>query len=233
MKLTYFFVILLFPCLACAKYSHESEVSSVTTGGNTDVETYLFRTVNKLEFDNTIYRLSGHYTYGEASGVVSARDWDINISFEHKIRRNMSWFIGEVAEGLPFQGIRARYNSDIGLKYYYIKLDERNFFSELGYRYTVEDQVQPGEDQYEHKGRFFTEYNDKPTKNFSYRLWIEYIPSFTKGDYLFIHEASITSILSSIFSLKLAFRGNYDQKPVSPGLKNYDYSYTSSLLARF
>lgn len=214
--------------------THESEISSVTTGGNSNVETYLFKTLHQVQQETLTYRISGHYTYGEAAKEVSARDWDINLKFDQMMTRKVAYYIGEMVEGYRFQDIKARYNSDIGLKYYFIKKDNRNFFTEGGFRYTVEDRYGPSQTQFENKGRLYQEYNDKPSKYFSYRLWLEYIPNFTtKGDYLIIHEASITSILSSIFSLKVAFRGSYDNRPATVGNKNYDYSYTTSLVARF
>lgn len=226
-------LLLLLPTIALAQFSNESEVSSVATGGNSKVETYLVKTLNKFEAEKNIYQVSGHYTYGESSEQVSARDWDLSGKYERRFSEHFSWFVGEVIEGYRFQGIKARYNSDAGLKYYLIKSDRRNVFTELGYRYSIEDQYY-SETAYENKARAFIEINEKPNDNFSYRLWGEYIPNFTRtSDYLFIHEASLTSILTSKFSLKFAWKGIYDQEPIIEGNKNYDFTYTTSLVARF
>ena len=231
MKLAFF--LLLFPVLCFAQYSNESEVSSVVTGGNSKVETYLVKTLNKYVSGKNTHQLSGHYTYGEARNEVSAREWTANYKFDHVWSDHFGYYLGEVIEGYRFQGIKARYNSDAGLKYYFKKSELRNFFAEVGYRYTIEDRYY-SETGYENKGRVFIEWNDKPNQNFSYRLWAEYIPNFTDtSDYLFIHEASVTSILTSMFSLKLAWKGIYDDKPIIAGNKNYDFTYTTSIVARF
>jgi putative salt-induced outer membrane protein len=230
----YFLLLLLLPMSVMAELTHESEVSSVVTGGNSNVETYLFKTSNQLEQERMIYRFNGHYTYGEASEIVSARNWDVAIKLERRFSEHFAFYFAEIVEGYRFQGIKARYNTDGGFKYYFVRTDERKIFSEAGLRYTIEDQYGSAATEYEKKGRLYAEINDKPNENFSYRLWIEYIPNFTNtNDYLVLHEASITSILNSVFALKFAFKGIYDDEPVVEGNKNYDYTYTTSIVARF
>lgn len=227
-------VLILTSCSAWAKYTNESELSSIVTGGNSEVETYLVKTDNRLAFDIYSYNLNGHYTYGEANNEVSARDWHINPKIERKISQSFAVYVGELVEGYRFQGIKARYNSDAGLKYYFIKSDDMNIFSEAGYRYTIEDRYTPEENVYENKGRLYGEINQQPNKNFSYRYWLEYLPNFTNAkDYILTHEASITSILTNTFSLKFSYRGIYDDLPAIPGNKNYDYTYMTSLVAKF
>ncbi|MFA5584429.1 MAG: DUF481 domain-containing protein [Bacteriovoracaceae bacterium] len=226
-------LLLLIPTLTFAQYSNESEVSSVVTGGNSKVETYLVKTLNKYLDGKNTHQLSGQYTYGESRDEVSAREWNANYKFDRVWTDHFGFYVGEVVEGYRFQGIKARYNSDAGLKYYFTKSEKRNIFTEVGYRYTIEDQYY-SETAYENKGRVFVEINDKPNNNFSYRIWAEYLPNFSRSnDYLFIHEASLTSILTSRFSLKFAWKGIYDQEPVIEGNKNYDFTYTTSLVARF
>jgi putative salt-induced outer membrane protein len=110
----------------------------------------------------------------------------------------------------------------------------KNFFSELGYRYTIEDRYQPEDNQYSNKARAYTEWNHKYSETFRYRLWAEYVPNFSQSkDYLMVYEASLTSILTSMFSLKVAYKGMYDNVPAVMGNKNYDYTYTTSLVAKF
>lgn len=82
--------------------------------------------------------------------------------------------------------------------------------------------------------RAYTEWNHKYSETFQYRLWAEYVPNFSQSkDYLMIYEASLTSILTSMFSLKVAYKGMYDNVPAVMGNKNYDYTYTTSLVAKF
>jgi putative salt-induced outer membrane protein len=227
-------LLLLFPQILWAQFVHESEISLLGTGGNTDVQTYNFRTKNQWDRRQNTYRFGGHYTYGESGEAVNVRDWDANLHYERKVSTNAGLFIGEVVEGFRFRNIKARYNSDIGYKYHFIRSDLQNFFSEVGYRYTIEDRYAPQENLYESKGRLYTEYNRKVTETFTGRLWVEYVPNFTDDrEYLLNFEASGTAILTSVFSLRVAFRGFYDDRPANPNLRNFDYQYTTSLVSKF
>jgi hypothetical protein len=154
------FVLLIFlPLQALAQLVHESEVSTLATGGNTSVQTYLVRSKNQWVVKNHTYRFGGHYTYGESAGSVNVRDWDAYLQFEKQVSENAGLFFGEVIEGFPFRNIKARYNTDIGYKYHFIRSDLQNLFSELGYRYTIEDRISPHDNLFESKVRLYTEFN--------------------------------------------------------------------------
>jgi len=217
-----------------AQYTNESELAIVQTGGNSEVQTTNAKTLNVYKWQLNQVKIGGHYTYGESDNGVSARNWDVNTRYEREISSHLSLTAGEIIEGNRFTGVKARYNSDVGAKYFYIKSDLKNFFSELGYRYAIEDRYEPNPNTFDNKARFFNELNHKISETVQYRLWIEYIPNFTESkDYLINGEASITSILNSVFSLKVSYLGMYDNRPAFDGYKNYDYTTTTSLVAKF
>ncbi len=219
---------------AMAQLTNESELAIIQSGGNAEVQTTNAKTTNVYKWEKYSALFGGHYTYGETTDNVSVRNWDVNGKVEQEIRRNISLVLGEIIEGNRFIGIKARYNSDIGVKYYYSKSDALNFFTELSYRYAIEDRYAPLENTYDHKGRFYNEYDRKYSETLQYKLWLEYVPNFTDGkDYLVNGEVSMTSILSTTFSLKVAYKGMYDNRPASPAFKNYDYLTTTSLVAKF
>lgn len=206
----------------------------VKTGGNSDVQTTNTKTTNLLKWDLNQLRLGGHYIYGETNDGVSARNWDFNSKYEREVSPHVSYTFGEVIEGNRFTGIKARYNTDIGGKYYYVRTDAKNVFSELGYRYTIEDRYAPAENTFDNKVRFYNELNQKVSETVQYKIWLEIVPNLTDTkDYLVNGEASLTSILNSIFSLKVSYLGMYDNRPAQSGFKNYDYTTTTSLVAKF
>lgn len=226
--------LLLVPAVCLAQFTNESELSMVKTGGNSEVQTTNTKTTNLYKWDKSQVKAGGHYTYGESNNGVSARNWDVNGKFERELSAHVSYFVGEVLEGNNFTGIKTRYNSDAGAKYYYIKTDLKNLFSELGYRYTIEDRFAPAENTYDNKGRLYNELNHKVSETVQYKLWLEYVPNFTESkDYLINGEASLTSILNSTFSLKVAYLGMYDNQPAQAGFKNFDYVTTTALVAKF
>lgn len=224
----------LFSVSAMAQLINESELALIQSGGNAEVQTTNAKTTNTYRWMKYSALFGGHYTYGETKDNVSVRNWDVNGKVEQEIRPNMSLVLGEIIEGNKFIGLKSRYNSDFGVKYYYTKTDTQNFFTELSYRYTIEDRYEPLENAYDHKARLYNEFDHKYSETLQYKLWLEYVPNFTEGkDYLVNGEASVTSILTTTFSLKVAYKGMYDNKPASSGFKNYDYLTTTSLVAKF
>jgi putative salt-induced outer membrane protein len=227
-------VLWMVPNIVLAQFANESEFALVKTGGNSDIQTTNARTSNIYKWKKNQILASGRYLYGETKSGVSARNWDLNGKFEREVHPHISFFLGEIVEGNNFTGIKARYNSDAGGKYYYIKNDLKNVFSELGYRYTVEDRIAPVLNTYDNKARFYNEINHKISQTVQYKFWLEYIPNFTeRKDYLINGEASLTSILNSVFSLKVSYLGLYDNLPARSGLKNFDFTTTTSLVAKF
>jgi putative salt-induced outer membrane protein len=231
MKFIFLFLITL-PVFA--QLTNQSEVSMVTAGGNSQLKAYNTKTAHKYVMDKSNLYLGGHYTYGESAESLSARNWDFNSKFDHVVHHKFSLMIGQITEGDNFQGIKARYNFDIGPKYFFSKSEKTNFYLELGYRYTIEDRFQPVENVFENKARAYSFYDYKLNENVSWALWLEYIPNFTDSrDYLVNGEASLTSILNSLFSLKVAYKGMYDDLPAVEGNKNYDFQTTTALVAKF
>ncbi|MGE3608881.1 MAG: DUF481 domain-containing protein [Bacteriovoracaceae bacterium] len=231
-------IVAMFLTLVCypvwAQLSNESELATIQTGGNSQVQTINAKTTNNYLWIKNKVIFGGHYTYGETQNGVSARNWDLNGKYEREMTSRLSLVGGEIVEGNQFTGIKARYNTDAGLKYYYTKTDSKNIFSELSYRYTIEDRYSPIKNTYDNKARFYNELSHKFSETVSYKFWLEYIPNFTTGkDYLVNGEASLTSILNSIFSLKIAYKGMYDNLPATAQLKNYDYMTTTSIVAKF
>lgn len=228
------FILTLFSINVWAQFTHESEVSLVQTGGNSEVETNNLKTTNLYTWESNQFKFGGHYIYGETNNGVSARNWDVNGKYERAISPHFSLTAGEIIEGNHFTGIKARYNSDLGIRYYFIKTDLKNLFTELGYRYSIEDRYEPLQNTYDNKARFYNELNHKISETVQYKFWLEIIPNFSENDdYLINGEASITSILNSIFSLKVAYMGMYDNRPAFAGFKNYDYTTTTALVAKF
>jgi putative salt-induced outer membrane protein len=227
-------VSLILTTSALAQFTNESELSLVQTGGNSEVQTNNAKTTNVYQWTRNSLRFGGRYTYGETENGVSARNWDINARFERILSPKISATLGGVIEGNTFIGLQTRYNSDAGLKYYHVKSDMKNIITELGYRYTIEDRVAPIENTYDNKGRLYNEINHKISETVQYKVWLEFVPNFTESeDYLINGEASITSILNSVFSLRVAYLGMYDNLPAFSGFKNYDYTTTTSIVAKF
>lgn len=225
---------LLFSGMVHAQYSNESEVSVVVSGGNTEVEVYNGQTKNTYKKEKNTYVLGGHYTYATSSQVESARNWDVNFRYERALSKKWSAFFGAQVEGDKFQGIDKRYNFDLGGIYKYFTTDKHNLLSEAGYRLTKEEYLTVTKaDETFSKARLYTEYNRKHSEAVSFKIWAEYLYNFNETeDWLLNFEPSLNVVLTNMLSFKLAYKGMYDNEPVS-GNKKYDYNYTTGLIAKF
>lgn len=229
------------------KWSNQSEASIIQTGGNTNLETYNLKTDVSRKKGKRIYSAGGHYTLGVSKTeddngdeirTETARNWDARLKYEQELSIKGNGYAGVQYEGDTFSGFEQRDNYDIGGKYKMHEGDDFNTFFELGYRYTIERTTTRNEDDedefHDHKGRVFWELNHKVREGLSYRFWTEYIYNFTRTeDYLINFEPSMAFTLTSIFSIKLAYKGMYDNDPAIDGNKYLDWTYTTSLIAVF
>lgn len=233
MRLLALILILTTSLSAQAKLTHESEASLINSGGNSELQSYNVKTDNKYNFTKNAINFGGHYTYGEANNSLSARNWDVSTKYEFGLTETLSALVAETIEGNRFQDVKVRYNTDAGLKYKLIKNEKTDWFLEGAYRYTVEDRYS-SDNVYQHKARTYTEWNRKQSEALQMKLWIEYLPNFSAGtDWMLTGEASLTAIMTSILSVKFAYKGLYDNLPAQPELKNYDHITTTSLVAKF
>ena len=211
------------------KYSNESEASTLVNGGNTKLKTYNAKTLNKYKFSKNILKLGGHYTYGETEETESINNWDLNFRYERELSEKLDAFLGETLEGNKFAGFDYRYSLDLGMSYNFIKTEKMKLKTELGYRYTIEKKVDIDGKEKDHKGRFFFKAESKHFKSFTPKFWFEYIRNIEESeDYQVSFEPSITVILTSIFSLKTAYKGVYDNTPAKEGNSKYYYSLITS-----
>ena len=217
-----------------AKLKNETEIGMIESTGNSEIYTVNAKTNNTQKWSRSSINFGGYYIYGESAYTVSARNWNILTKYERELTPKLSIIFGEIIEGNKFTGIKSRYNTDLGPRYFYLKNDSQTFFSELVYRYTIEDRYAPLENTYDHKARLYNEFEHRYSSQMQYKLWLEYIPNFSDGkDYLINTEASLTAILNSTFSLRISYKGMYDNQPASSDFKNYDSITTTSLVAKF
>lgn len=247
MRISSLLICLLFICAAQAKISTETELSSIQTGGNSTVETYNLKTLSKLAKEKSIFSFGGHYTLsaseqvnaeGDEEKVESARNWDANAKYEQTMSDSFSGFVGVIVEGDEFSGIKQRENVDLGGKYYFHKTDKTTSFTEVGARYSIERTTkrnEDGEDVFNYtKARLYYEIAHQKSESLSYKFWLEYIPNFTESeDYLVTYEPSVAVALSNMFSMKVAYKAVYDNVPNVEGNENTDYTFTTSLIAKF
>ncbi len=223
---------LIFSVSVQAEFKNESEVSMVVTGGNTEVEVYNAKTTNKYIFEKNTFTLGGHYMYGTTTNVLSSRNWDVNGKYERLLSKRMGAFVGVVYEGDEFAGIDSRINTDLGGSFHYLRTDKLDGILEMGARHRREKSLL-GKTLDQMQGRAYAAITRKKTEDVELKFWVEYLPNFTTpSDWQINFAPSFQYNLNSLLALKWTYLGKYDNLPV-PGNKNFDFQYTTSLIANF
>lgn len=245
-------LICMLPIIAFSqdsKWSNETELSTVQTGGNTNLQTYNLNTESELKKTKRVYGFGGHYTLGtgevedpnDATKTVTeetARNWDVHAKYEQVLSKKFNGFVKAMYEGNEFAGIKQRENADLGAKYKIHEGDDFQSSVELGYRHTTERTTarnDEGKDVFDdQKGRLYYELKHIVKEGLSYKFWTEYIYNFTRPeDYLINFEPSVSFAINNTFSFKTSYRGMYDNDP-AVGVEEYlDWTYTNSIIAKF
>lgn len=230
MKRTVF--LLLFSLPIFGQYSNESELGIIVTGGNTELEVYNAKTKNTYVKDTNTFTLGGHYMYGTSFNVNNSRNWDVNAKYEHALNPKVGVFVGTVYEGDDFAGIDNRINGDLGGSYKFYKSEKGMAYAEAGYRYRREENL-AGTVLSQSQGRVYLEGKRTPSKDITLKFWTEYLPNFTESeDWQINFEPSFSYNFHSNLALKWGYLGRYDNLPV-PGNKKFDFTYITSLIAKF
>ncbi|HEY8272658.1 MAG TPA: DUF481 domain-containing protein [Pseudobdellovibrionaceae bacterium] len=215
-------------------WTHESEASIVSVGGNTTSESYSAKQKTSYKFDLNILTASARYLQTKASGTETAKQWDASLRYERELSENWAVFIQHGAESDPYAGYVQRDNSDIGGKYYFIKTDLETLLSEVGLRATKTILSPTNEVTYTTSGRLYVEYSKKINQSVSGKLWAEYLQNFKDSDaYLVNYEPSLSVMMNQIFSVKLAYLVKYHNKTITPVEKKEDTTFTTALVAKF
>jgi len=235
MKNTFALITLLslFSFNLLAKVENESELSLLKSGGNTEFATYNLKTNFKLIYSGFDIEAGGHYTYGTSGNLIISRNWDFALKETKKFSSSkFALYLGQQIEGDNFAGIDSRFNVDLGLKYQFLKDEKNNIKSEVGFRSTNEKQV-GGTNETFSKARVYLEGERKHSKEISFKIWMEYLPNFTKSeDWIYTTEPSLNVSLSNTFSFKFGYKYIYQNLPPA-GKGKIDYLTSTTLIAKF
>ncbi len=229
---------------AKSNWAHESQAALITANGNTTSETYSAKQKTAYSLESSKMTLSGSYLDGKArqtdktSGTVTEvknRKWDAGLRYDYNFTEALGAFTAQLAESDTNAAFIQRDSTDIGGKYLALKADDKSLQTEAGLRSTKT--YDGTSNDYTTFARFYAEYSQAFNKDVSMKFWVEYLPNLKDSDkYLTNAEASLSTVLSSVFSMKNAYLANYHNYPVSTTVyqdKRLDSLFTTSLVAKF
>lgn len=233
MKPFFILFVLFLNIKALAKVSNESEIGIASANGNTRTQTYNIRQMNDYGWDSNLINFKLRYLNAYAQSKETARFFSAALRYERQLSNRFGIFFGETLEKDRFANIDNRYFTDIAGRYRFIDTEIHKISSELGYRYMHEKRTDETY-AFSNYGRIFTEWDRKWDSSFSTKVWAEYLPNFTEQtDWLFNTEASLVSIMNSVFSLKVGILLRYDHMPAPNVEYKTDTLFTTALVAAF
>ncbi len=242
MKNKYAVTVLAVLCAAVAdvqaaegkNWSDQAEFSYVETGGNSETSTLSLKNELNVKFSD---KLSGTWKVGalagQSDGVRTAESYYTELRGDYLLTERLYAYLNAGWAKNTFAGLDFRIYSGPGAGYK-ILLGPKHFLSaEAGLNYVSEDYTNNTDDDFL-EGRFFGKYelafND--TNKFSQSL--EYLHDFSENqDYNIISETSVTSVLSTNYSLKVSYIVKYDHMPVPATLDDTDTILAAALVANF
>ncbi len=223
-----------------AHWKTETDLGLVSQSGNTKQDNTLLQTKWTKESTNNIYTVHGQYinsvgTTNNGVNVRLAESAQAGLKFTKTIPKKVGIFIGSLWEKNHFAGFENRYSADIGLKYNIKKTKNFYFFNETGYRYRAEypSVIGPGQgDKFEaHFGRVYFELGGKLNSTSNFKFLVETLIDSQDLENIELNfEPSIDIALGEFLSntnparisLKISYKGMYDNLPAIAGLKRFD-----------
>ncbi len=213
--------------------NNESELGQALTGGNSKSRSLTGSTKSKLEILKNKYLVEGFFFTQDTNGESTAEKWNFKLSYERKLSEKFSSTFSHLVEADTFAGYNPRYNSDIGLTYYFANNDKQETSSALAYRYTHENTTL-GNVNTANKLILTLFHKLKVSETFFYETKFEYIPNIDESEeYIINANASAGFIVSSNFSVKINYQANYQNTPVIEGNERLDYAQTVTLVSKY
>lgn len=214
-------------------FKNESEAGIVVNNGNSKSQSYNLKQTNHYGWDANEMKFQALYLNVSSLGITSAENWTFSLRYDRVLNPAWSLFVAETASGDRFAGINQKYASDIGAKYLILKDEGFSWSAEGGYRYSEEHRTDKTIHS-QHLGRAYTEVVKTIGVASNGKFWIEYLPDLKEAkDYQINTEASISSILTDVFSIKMAYLLKFDNVPAKIGGVKTDTVFTTGLVAKF
>lgn len=222
-----------------SKLSHDSEAGVILASGNSETQTYSIKQSTTYDWTPNALKFTGSYLLGKTSGTETAKKWDLGLRYERSLSTALAIYSSYQIDSLPFAGTELRHTVDLGGKYVFLKGDQTDVGTEIGYRltkesFTTDNGTTTSGYLTSHMSRVYLEWNNKWSSNVGSKFWGEYLQSYTNTkDYRFNLEPSLSVLLNQMFSVKLAYLVNFRNVPAVAGKKKVDTLYTTSLVAKF
>lgn len=218
---------------AASAWKNESEVSVIQISGNSESESYSAKQKTSYTWEKNIFTASGKYIQTEAGGTESARNWEALAAYERTITDLFAATVSHGAKSDKFEGYVQRDNTDLGVKYYFVKNDVRTYFFGASYGTAKNIKDTTGQEKYTTNGKANFELNEQLNESVKLGFKANYSANLEDQDFYFVeYEPSVSVSMTKILSLKVTHNTRYANTPAT-GKKNEDRALTTAIVANF
>ena len=235
--LTSLFIVLAMATGVCAqekKWSDQTKLSFVDTGGNTDVTTLSARNLLKYEFSEELqaaWKLG--VLYGESDGKKNAESYFTDLRLDHLFMKHLYSFLNAGWSKNKFAGIDSRYYAGPGSGYKFLAGPRHFLLAEISLNYVNEQYIDDTDKEYL-GGRAFAEYEYAFTDKNKFSQSVEYLHDFDDSDnYNVNSETALISALNDYLALKTSYVVKYKNQPIPSTLKQTDTILSVTLVINF
>ncbi|VAX30770.1 hypothetical protein MNBD_NITROSPIRAE01-190 [hydrothermal vent metagenome] len=217
------------------KWSDEGELSSVNTGGNTNVSTFAAKNIVKYKFSE---KIEGNWKVSalnsKTEGIKTAERYASELRGDHLFSEHIyaGLSVGWLKD--KFAGIDARYYVGPVAGYRVLHGPKHFLKTEAGLDYVSEDYTNNTSSNFL-RGRAFGAYEFHLTDLNKFTQSLEYLYDFDNATNYNINTVSaMVTVLSQNFSLKTSYEVKFDNDPIGARLnKKTDTMLAVSLLVNF
>jgi putative salt-induced outer membrane protein len=223
---------------AAPLWENSAEASVLLTSGNTDVTTIGLGAASTYRPAPWAIKGKAALLTSSNAGIKTAESYEAALRGERNLTNVVSLYLAGSYLKNEFTGFQDRLGGDVGVNFVLLGQGEHSLSSEASLGLLKENLVSGvggaslGSRSFVN-GRLGVEYKWKfsPTADFSNAL--AFLENFANtSDWRLSNTAAVTAILTDIFSLKVGFRVDYLNQPVT-GKKSTDTTTTAALVAKF
>jgi len=214
------------------EWEGSAEASLLLTSGNTDITTGGLGLSSTYRPDPWTVGAKLNYLSSKDSGTLKAESFSTDVRGERKLTDPLAVFVLFTYLKNRFTGFDDRYGAEAGLSYQLLQQAEHTLSTEAGFGILKENRTDASGDSFA-TGRLAVDYKWKFSPTADFTTQVAYLDNLkTMKDWRLSNTNSVTAILTNLFSLRVSFKVDYINVPVT-GKKKTDTTTTVALVAKF
>lgn len=214
------------------EWEKNAELAMLLTSGNTSVSTIGLGLGAIYRPDPWTIKGAANHLSSTSSGIKSAELYTADLRGERKVADALSGFLAGSFLSNRFAGFETRFGVEAGIAYRLLQAEAHTLTSELGLGLVAENRTDLINQTFA-TGRLGLEYKWKLSSTAEFSNLFSILDNLkTMSDWRISNVAAITAVLTEILSLKVSFRVDHLNVPVT-GKKSTDTATTVALVAKF